>query len=495
MDEVVGDVDAVARARERLGARDVSLVQLDPGLGERPRAVTIANQGAHVDARFGERMGKSTADEAGRSSYQCAHWGEVPRVVVSIAILRHVKRLVVIATVCCSLTFAVSACASSGDESTSREPGGEGAAGSSAASGPAAGAAARGIRLLRVGTFDQPTYLAAPPGDRARRFVVEREGRIVLLHKGRRTTFLDIASRVETGGESGLLSMAFHPRYKGNRRYFVYYVANDGSLTIFQFRANAAGNATRRGSGRLVMRVPHPRFNHKGGQLQFGPDGMLYAGFGDGGGSGDPDRNAQDLGELLGKLIRIAPKPGGGYRVPRANPFVGRAGARGEIFAYGLRNPYRFSFDRATGALTIGDVGQDQVEEIDFLPSAAGGRGPRGGANFGWPAYEGNSRYRSGDVAKHVQPVVERTHDQGSCSITGGYVLRNRSYGALRGSYVYGDLCDPALRVARLAAGGARGDRALGPRVPQLVSFGEDARGRVYAISLTGGVFRLAPGG
>ena len=404
------------------------------------------------------------------------------------------KRAVAIATVCCSLTFAVSACASPGDDSTG--PSGEqGAAAGSGPSAPEAGSAAAGVRLLRVGTFDQPTYLAAPPGDRTRRFVTEREGRIVLLRKGRRSTFLDIAARVETGGESGLLSMAFHPRYASNRRYFVYYVANDGALTIFQFRATASGNATRGGSGRLVMRVPHPRFNHKGGQLQFGPDGMLYAGFGDGGGGGDPDRNAQDLGELLGKLIRIDPKPGGGYRIPRGNPFAGRSGARGEIFAYGLRNPYRFSFDRATGDLTIGDVGQDEVEEIDFLPSAAGGRGPRGGANLGWSVFEGNRRYRSGSAPGHVPPVIERTHDQGSCSITGGYVLRPRSYGALRGSYVYGDLCDSGLRVARLAAGGARGDRALGPSVPQLVSFGEDARGRVYAVSLAGGVFRLAPRG
>jgi len=399
-----------------------------------------------------------------------------------------VKRAVAIATLCGSLTFAVSACAAAGDESSGPET-------ASRAQPPAASpprAAASGVRLLRVGTFDQPTYLAAPPGDRRRRFVVEREGRIVLLRGGRRSTFLDIASRVQTGGESGLLSMAFHPGYRGNRRYFVYYVDNDGALTIFQFRATASGNATRRGSGRLVVRVPHPRFNHKGGQLQFGPDGMLYAGFGDGGGGGDPDRNAQSLGVLLGKLVRIDPKPDGGYRVPRDNPFRRRAGARGEIFAYGLRNPYRFSFDRATGNLTIGDVGQDEVEEIDFLPSAPGGRGPRGGANLGWSVFEGNSRFRSGSVSGHVAPVIERTHDQGSCSITGGYVIRDRSLGALRGSYVYGDLCDSALRVARLRPGRATGDRALGPRVPQLVSFGEDARGRVYAVSLEGGVYRLA---
>jgi glucose/arabinose dehydrogenase len=403
-----------------------------------------------------------------------------------------VKRAVAIAALCCSLTFAVSACASSGDDSGSQAD--DQGAPSSRANGPDGAAAAKGVRLLRVGTFDQPTYLAAPPGDRKRRFVTEREGRIVLLRAGRRSTFLDIASRVETGGESGLLSMAFHPGYKSNRRFFVYYVANDGALTIFQFRATADGNRTRSGSGRLVLRVPHSRFNHKGGQLQFGPDGMLYAGFGDGGGGGDPDRNAQDLGELLGKLIRIDPKPGGGYRIPRRNPFVGRSGARGEIFAYGLRNPYRFSFDRVTGDLTIGDVGQDEVEEIDFLPAASAARGPRGGTNLGWSVFEGNRRYRSGSSPGHVPPVIERTHDQGSCSITGGYVIRDRTL-ALRGSYVYGDLCDSGLRVARLAAGGARGDRALGPSVPQLVSFGEDARGRVYAVSLEGGVFRLAPRG
>jgi glucose/arabinose dehydrogenase len=402
-----------------------------------------------------------------------------------------VKRAIAIATLCASLTFTVTACASSGDESSGRAGAPDGSRTAVTAAG--AGAAAGGVRLARVGTFDQPTYLAAPPGDRERRFVTEREGRIVLLRGGRRSTFLDISSRVQTGGESGLLSMAFHPGYGGNRRYFVYYVDNDGALVILQFRATANGNGTRKGSGRLVMRVPHPRFNHKGGQLQFGPDGMLYAGFGDGGGGGDPDRNAQSLGALLGKIVRIDPRSSGGYRIPRDNPFVGRAGARAEIFAYGVRNPYRFSFDRATGDLTIGDVGQDEVEEIDFLPVASGARRPRGGVNLGWSVFEGNRRFRSGGAPGHVPPVIERTHDQGSCSITGGYVLRDRALGALRGGYVYGDLCDSGLRVARLGAGGARGDRPLGPSVAQLVSFGEDARGRVYAVSLEGGVFRLAP--
>ena len=399
------------------------------------------------------------------------------------------KRAVVIATLCASLTFAVSACASSGDESGDQAR--ERSAPEAAATAPRAGAAA-GVRLLRVGTFDQPTYLAAPPGDRRRRFVTEREGRVVLLRGGRRSTFLDIAERVQTGGESGLLSIAFDPGYARNRRYFVYYVGDDGAIVIARYRATADGNRTRRGSGRTVLRLSHPRFNHKGGQLQFGHDGMLYAGFGDGGGGGDPDRTGQDLGALLGKIVRIDPKPGGGYRIPSDNPFRGRPGARGEIFAYGVRNPYRFSFDRATGDLAIGDVGESAVEEIDFLPVAPGSRRPRGGANLGWSVFEGNRRFRSGSAPGHVRPAIERTHDQGSCSITGGYVIRDRGLGALRGSYVYGDLCDPALRIARLSAGGARRDRALGPRVEQLVSFGEDARGRVYAVSLAGGVFRLA---
>jgi glucose/arabinose dehydrogenase len=410
-----------------------------------------------------------------------------------------VRRAVAITTLCCSLTFAVSACASSGDErdrpaAAAEQSKAERAAAPDSRSRPDARAAATGVRLQRVGTFDSPTYLAAPPGDSRRRFVTERDGRIVLLRGGRRTTFLDIGSDVQTGGESGLLSMAFHPGYARNRRYFVYYVDRSGAIVVAQLRATADGNRTRPGSRRLVLRQPHPRFNHKGGQLQFGPDGMLYAGFGDGGGGGDPDNNAQRLSTLLGKILRIDPRPGGGYAVPRDNPFRGRRGARGEVFAYGLRNPYRFSFDRrGDGDMTIGDVGQDAVEEISFLPAVEGARRPRGGANLGWSVFEGRSRFRSGAAPGHVPPAIQRTHAQGSCSITGGYVIRDPALGTLRGSYVYADLCDARLRVARLRASGARRHRALGVSVPQTVSFGEDARGRVYVVSLSGGVFRLAP--
>ena len=355
--------------------------------------------------------------------------------------------------------------------------------------------AAPKVGLVRVATFSQPTFLASPRGDRQRRFVTERAGRIRILRGGRklRRPFLDISPRVQTGGESGLLSMAFAPDFARSRRYFVYYVDRGGALRVDQYRAaRRSPDRTQPGSGSSVIRQPHQRFNHKGGQIQFGPDGKLYIGFGDGGGGGDPDGNGQSLSTLLGKLLRVSPRPGGGYSVPRDNPFRDRDGARGEIFAYGLRNPYRFSFDRRTGDLTLADVGQDAAEEVDFLPVDRRLGRPRGGVNFGWNAFEGRQRHSSSSAPGHLPPVLERLHSQGACSITGGYVIRDRSLGRLQGAYVYGDLCDSRLRVARLRSGRAVGDRPLGLRVPALVSFGEDGRGRVHATSLDGAVFRLA---
>ncbi len=352
----------------------------------------------------------------------------------------------------------------------------------------------RPVRLLPLGRFNQPTYLVAPRGD-ARRFVVEREGRIRIVQRGSilGRPFLDISDRVTTGGESGMLSMAFARDYARSHRFWVYYTDNQGFLQIDQFRT-AAGNPNKAdpGSRRSVIRVPHHRFNHKGGQLQVGPDGMLYAGFGDGGGGGDPDENGQDLGELLAKLIRIDPRPNGGYSIPESNPFRGRSGARAEIYAYGLRNPYRFSFDRRRGHLVIGDVGQNEIEEIDFVPGRSGGRQPRGGYNFGWDAFEGRASYEGGSAPGHVRPVLQHSHSSsGYCSITGGYVIRDRSLGrGWTGRYVYGDYCNGTLRVSRLRRPSAR-SRATSLSVPNLVSFGEDGRGRVHAVSLDGPVYRL----
>jgi glucose/arabinose dehydrogenase len=357
-------------------------------------------------------------------------------------------------------------------------------------------AARRPVRLLRVGSFDNPTFVSAPRGDR-RRFVVQRGGTIVIV-RGRRkldTPFLDVSSMVNTEGEGGLLSMAFAPDYSRSGRFYVYYTDRQGYLQIDQFRRSGDADRADPASRRSVIRVPHPRSNHKGGQLQFGPDGMLYAGFGDGGAGGDPDENAQNLGRMLGKLIRIDPRPDGGYGVPRSNPFVGRRGALGEVYAYGLRNPYRFSFDRRRGSLVIGDVGQDAVEEVDFVPGRSRGRAPRGGYNFGWDVFEGRDRYEPGNAPGSVAPVVAHRQDGGWCSIIGGYVIRDRSLRGSRwyGRYVYGDFCRSELSLAFLKRPRAP-TRASGLRVSNLVSFGEDGLGRVYAVSLDGPVYRIGRG-
>jgi len=358
---------------------------------------------------------------------------------------------------------------------------------------PAQPSQRRPVRLLLLGRFEQPTYLTAPRGDR-RRFVVERPGTIRVVQGGRvlGRPFLDISDRVTTGGESGLLSMAFARDYSSSRRFWVYYTDQQGFIQIDQFRASATNrNRADPDSRRSVIRVAHHRFNHKGGQLQVAPDGTLFAAFGDGGAGGDPDENAQNLGRMLGKMIRIAPRPNGGYSIPSGNPFRDRAGALPEIYAYGLRNPYRYSFDRRTGALTIGDVGQDEIEEIDFVPGRSGGRAPRGGYNFGWDTFEGRNRYESGTAPGHVRPVLQHTHQSGFCSITGGYVIRDRSLGrGWTGHYVYGDYCAGTLRLARLRRP-RTSSRATGLKVNSLVSFGEDSRGRVYAVSLGGPVYRI----
>jgi glucose/arabinose dehydrogenase len=395
---------------------------------------------------------------------------------------------------------ALAGCSSDDEDTPSAEPGGQEQTAQEDTApeeqgSTAAPAQRRPVRLLLLGRFDQPTYIAAPRGDRRRRFVVQREGSIVVLRGRRRSTFLDIEDRVSTGGESGLLSMAFARDYGSSGRFFVYYTDNQGFIQIDQFRRSSDPNRADPASRTSVLRVPHFRFNHKGGQLQVGPDGMLYAGFGDGGSSGDPDENAQNLGRILGKLIRIDPRPGGGYDIPSSNPFRGRGGARDEVYAYGLRNPYRFSFDRRRGHLTVGDVGQDEVEEIDFVPGRDGGRAPPGGYNFGWDVFEGRSSYEGGSAPRHVPPVIHHNQGGGFCSIIGGYVIRDPSLRGTRyfGRYVYGDLCEPSLRLAFLKRPRAP-TRPSGLRVSQLVSFGEDGRGRVYAVSLAGPVYRIGRG-
>ncbi len=362
--------------------------------------------------------------------------------------------------------------------------------------------AARGVKLVSVGRFNSPLYVTAPPGDARRLFVVEQGGTIRLVRGGKRVSrpFLDIRSKVTAGGEQGLLSMAFAPDYARTRRFYVNYTDKSGMQSVVEYRRSASSRDRALTSGRVVLRYDGEESNHNGGLVVFGPDRLLYLGTGDGGGANDQHGSrghAQDLGSLLGKILRIDPRRSGAgaYKVPADNPFVDRAGARGEIYAYGLRNPWRFSFDRSTGALSIGDVGQSEIEEIDY----AAKDGARG-ANYGWRPFEGSIRtpgISTGETAPgHVKPVLELSHDDGNCSVTGGYVVRDRGVPALNGRYVYGDFCKGELRSAKLAPGSASDDKAIPgvATVEQLSSFGEDARGRVYVTSLGGRVYRFAAG-
>jgi hypothetical protein len=286
--------------------------------------------------------------------------------------------------------------------------------------------------------------------------------------------------------------MAFAPDYATTHRFYVYYTDRHGDITVAEFRSSATTpDRASPATGRVVLRQRHDTFNHKGGSMQFGPDGLLYVGLGDGGPQKDPRRRGQNLHTRLGKILRIDPRRAGRrpYRVPRSNPFVRRRGARPEIWAYGVRNPWRFSFTPA-GAFVLGDVGQDRFEEVDYVRSPGRGRPPRGGYNFGWSIFEGRSRFRPGRARGYVPPVLVHRHPR-LCSIIGGYVIRDRSLGALRGRYVYGDFCNPRMRVAKLRAGRITVDRPLGPRLSGLTSFGQDGRGRLWATSFSG-VYRLA---
>jgi glucose/arabinose dehydrogenase len=237
-----------------------------------------------------------------------------------------------------------------------------------------------------------------------------------------------------------------------------------------------------------VLTIEHRQYNnHNGGQLQFGPDGDLYIGVGDGGSEGDPMNNGQNTDALLGKLLRIRPLAHGGYTVPKTNPFVGQSGKQPAIWAYGLRNPWRFSFDRLTGALVIADVGQDREEEVDYAA-----RGTGSGANYGWSIWEGDLRYKQGKAHHAIPPVLVTKHSQGYCAIIGGYVVRDHALRSLYGRYVYGDLCRPQINSAKLSEGRATGRRAIGLSVNNLSSFGEDTLGRIYAVSLDGPIYRIA---
>lgn len=395
-----------------------------------------------------------------------------------------VRSAFAIALLACALAAVP---ASGGDDDDPR--GGETAAG--AARGIPTGDGQGGFRLQRVAGFDKPLYAHGPKGGGDIVFVVEREGRVKIIdgNRKRKGTFLDIREHVACcESERGLFSIAF-PDYDDARRFYVYYTDDRGDLRVDEFRRKKGSRfRAAEGSRRRVLDIPHRQAaNHNGGTIQFGPGGKLFVATGDGATGGE---TAQRRSSLLGKLLRINPTRHGKrpYGVPRSNPYVGEPG-EGEIFARGLRNPFRFSFDR--DRILIGDVGQDRREEVDF----EGERSLRG-ANFGWNAFEGTLRYDTGTPVpgNHDRPIHQYDHSGGRCAITGGYVSRDRRIGSLYGRYVYGDLCTGELRSLVSNAGGSSGDRALGvgPK-PGLVGFGEDDRSRLYVVQQSGGVFRIVP--
>jgi len=354
------------------------------------------------------------------------------------------------------------------------------------------------VALQRIGNFDNPTYVAGAPGFPKLLFVVEQPGRVRVLRGGHelRHPFLDISDLVDFGGERGLLSIAFPPDYRQSGAFYVYYTDRAGNIRVDEFQRAGATRA-RAGSRRSVIDIPHPvNANHNGGQLQFFDD-LLYFGTGDGGSGGDPPNNAQNKDSLLGKLLRIDPRPSGGrpYSIPADNPFVGKPG-RDEIYSYGLRNPFRFSFNTTTAAqprIAIGDVGQNRFEELDYATLAGAS-----GANFGWDAFEGYHPYEeensgTADPGGTTKPIMAYSHsrDGGSCTIIGGYVVGPGGPPSLRGRYLYADYCSGIVRSLVPHLRRAGGDRKTGLTVASPTSFGEDDRGRIYLCSQEGPVFRI----
>jgi glucose/arabinose dehydrogenase len=343
------------------------------------------------------------------------------------------------------------------------------------------------VRLAHVATLDQPVALAVRTGDPTL-YVAEKTGRVVALRDGvvAKTPALDLSGQVSLGSEQGLLGLAFSP---DGRYLYVNVTDLNGDTQIEEF---AMGDRVADPSSRrVILSVDQPYANHNGGNLVFGPDGFLYIGLGDGGSGGDPQDNAQSLATLLGKMLRISPRPSADapYTVPPDNPFVGRSDARPEIWAYGLRNPWRYSFDRLTGDLWIGDVGQNAWEEVDLQPASS-----TGGENYGWNRVEGTHPYSGDAPSGSTPPVYEYSHDTGGCVVTGGYVYRGAAIPALVGSYVFADYCVGQLEALRLQDGQVV-HTSLGVTVQGPSSFGQDAAGELYVLSLAGDVFRLVPAG
>lgn len=349
------------------------------------------------------------------------------------------------------------------------------------------------ITLRRLSrSFAEPVYVTAPSGS-TKLYVVERAGRVLVRSGGRWQTFLDIRGRVGAGGsEQGLLSIAFHPDFASNRRFFADYTDSSGDTRIVEFAARPGAVSASPSSQRVLLRIDQPYENHNGGLVLFGPDGHLYIGMGDGGSGGDPENRAQNPRSLLGKLLRIDIDGGRPYGIPPGNPFADGAGGKREIFVFGLRNPWRFAFDPPAGTMYVADVGQDAWEEVDVVK-----RSGSEGWNFGWDAFEGTHRFEQKTVRGHlVRPLLQYPHGEQSaagCSITGGSVYRGSKVPALRGWYLYADFCRSWIKGIRVS-GGRIVQRASFAGTDQISSFGVDGAGEHYVASLSGSVFRIVRG-
>jgi len=355
---------------------------------------------------------------------------------------------------------------------------------------PPEGAGSLRLELVKSG-FSSPVYLTSPPGDTARLFVVEQTGRIQVVQHGQLlpTAFLDIHSQLVSGGEQGLLSVAFHPSYAANGFFYVNYTDLNGDTRVERYTVSVAdSNLADTATHKLILFIPQPYTNHNGGLVMFGPDGMLYIGMGDGGSGGDPQNRAQHPDSLLGKLLRIDVDHGDPYAIPANNPFATGGGAP-EIWALGLRNPWRFAFDPPSGLLYIADVGQDSWEELDVEPAS------QGGLNYGWRIMEGAHCYNPDPCSSAglVLPGLEYSHADG-CSVIGGFVYRGTRSPALAGQYFFSDYCQGWVRSARYANGAVASRTLWSPDVSpgSVLSFGQDARGELYVLSGSGAVYRIA---